>query len=149
MPSKPKSPTVQKRKALAVADWKDLYEPHDLHKEKQGPLPHVRNMVALFASASDAESRHYERMRALKATPERHLLHSVLVDIVAWTAAKPYRMRGFLVTANGKRASIPYLAAQLSLSTENLEQSLPILEQLGFLERAPLPEHENNHNGPS
>ena len=73
-------------------------------------------------------------MRALKVRPERHLLRSVLADVINWTAAKPFGVRGYLVTAEGIAASREYLAEQISVSIDEIEKALPVLEQLGFLE---------------
>jgi len=126
----------QRRKVLHVSDFRDLYElTDDVRKERSGPLRFTRSLVTLSPFASDAESRHFERFRRLKAHPERHLLRSILSDIINWTAAKPFGMRGFLVTAEGKTASSEYLAEQLSISVDEIEKALPTLEQLGFIER--------------
>jgi len=133
------SGSARGQKILHVRDFQDLYElADDIRKGRTGPLRFTRSLVTLSPFASDAESRHFERMRAIKARNERHLLRSVLADIVNWTAAKPFGMRGYLVTAEGKAASCEYLAEQLTVRTEDVKQSLPILEQIGFLERIPM-----------
>lgn len=129
----------RKIKVWHITDFAELYElADDIRKKRSGPLRFTRSLVTLSPFASDAESRYFERLCRLKARTERHLLRSVLADIVNWTAAKPFGMRGFLVTAEGKAASCEYLAEQLSLSVDDLKQAFPILEDLGFLERIPM-----------
>jgi len=124
------------RKVLHVADFQYLYElSDDVRKERSGPLRYTRSLVTLSPFASDAESRYFERLCRLKAHPERHLLRSILADVVNWTAAKPFGIRGFLVTAEGKVASCEYLAEQIGVSVDEIAKALPVLEQLGFLER--------------
>lgn len=129
----------RKAKVWHITDFAELYElADDIRKKRSGPLRFTRSLVTLSPFASDAESRHFERMRCLRARPERHLLRSVFEDLKNWVAAKPFGMRGFLVTAEGKAAGCDYLAQQLMLSVDDLKQALPVLERLGFLERIPM-----------
>ena len=124
------------KKVWHITDFAELYElADDVRKERSGPLRYTKSHVTLSPFCPDAESAYFERMRRLKARPERHLLRSIFEDLKNWTGSKPYGLRGFLVTAEGKAASCEYLAEQLTLSVEDIKQSLPILEQLGFLER--------------
>jgi len=127
------------KKAWHITDFQDLFElSEDIRKGRSGPLRYTKSIVTLSPFATDAESRHCERMRLLKSRPERHLLRSVLQDLTDWAATKPFALRGFLVTAAGKPATPEYLAAQLNLVIEDIKQALAILEQLGFLERIPM-----------
>lgn len=122
-------------KVWHIADFRDLYElTDDVRKGRSGPLRYTKSLVTLSPFCADAESRHFERMRRLKARPERHLLRSIFEDLKNWTAMKPFELRGYLVTSEGKKATNEYLAEQLSISVEDLKQALPILEDLGLLE---------------
>jgi len=124
------------KKAWHITDFQDLFElSDDIRKGRSGPLRYTKSHVCLSPFAPDAEARYFERMRLLKARPERHLLRSTFEDLKNWTSAKQFGPRGFLVTSESKPATIDYLAAQLNLDIEDVKQALPLLEQLGFLER--------------
>ena len=126
----------RKMKVWHIVDFRDLYElADDVRKERSGPLRYTKSLVTLSPFCADAESRHFERMRRLKARPKRHLLRSIFEDLKNWVSEKPFGLRGYLVTSEGKAATSEYLAEQLSISVKDLEQALPILEDLGFLER--------------
>jgi hypothetical protein len=138
-PNPPASGQSRAAKVFHITDFQDLYElTDDVRKERSGPLRYVKSLVTLSPFSPGAESRHFERMHALQSRAERHLLRSVLEDLKAWVAAKPFGLRGYLVTVEGKPASCEYLAEQLTLDIEDLKQALPILEQIGFLERVPM-----------
>ncbi|MHC4556053.1 MAG: hypothetical protein ACYS80_01985 [Planctomycetota bacterium] len=131
----------KQKRVWHITDFAELYElADDLRKERSGPLRYTKSLVTLSPFCPDAESRHFERMRRLKARPERHLLRSIFEDLKNWTGSKPYGFRGYLTTAEGKAASSDYLAEQLSVSVDEIEKALPELEQLGFLERIPMSE---------
>jgi hypothetical protein len=85
--------------------------------------------------SKEEETRHFEMMKILKARPERYLLRSVFEDLKNWTAGKYYGPRGYLVTTDGRPASYEYLAAQLHMNVEDLKQAIPILTEIGLIER--------------
>ena len=120
-------------------DFETLYElQDDQRKGRTGPLRFTRSLVTLSSFCSDAEVNYFERMRALKVRPERYLLRSILEDVVNWTGGKPFGHRGYLITCDGRPATSEYLAEQLGMSQSDIEEALPVLERLGFLERIPM-----------
>jgi len=120
-------------------DFESLYElQDDQRKGRTGPLRFTRSLVTLSPFCSDAEAHYFERMRALKIRPERYLLRSLLEDLVNWSGGKPFGQRGYLITCEGRPATCEYLAEQLGMNVGDIEQALPVLERLGFLDRVPL-----------
>lgn len=127
------------RRVWHITDFASLYElTDDVRKERSGPLRYIKSLVTMSPFCPDAETRFHERLCRLRSHRDRYLLRSVLEDLKCWAGAKPYAVRGFVVTAEGKAASYDYLASQLGMPAEDLKKALPILEDIGFLERVPL-----------
>jgi hypothetical protein len=122
---------------LHVTDFEEIFEPSDAKRKKQkGPLSFTKSLVTIHFLSKPAEIRFIEKMKTLKSHSERHLLRSVFEDLKNWTAAKYLGPRGFLVTADLQSASCEYLAVHLDhVSVADLEKAIPILEEIGLLEK--------------
>jgi len=134
------NPLVNRRsratKVWHITDWQDLYELNDdVRKKRSGPLRYVKTLATLSPFCLDAEARYFERLCQLKASPKRHLLRSALEELKTWCATKPFGVRGYLVTAQGKPATYKYLAEQLTMKVSDIEYVVPALGRLGYLER--------------
>ena len=127
------------RKAWHITNFRELFElTDDIRKNRPGPLSYTKSQVTLSGLSKEAEIKHFERIRLLKARPERHLLRSVFEDLKNWTGGKHYGPRGYLVTTDGKPASYEYMAAQLEqMNVDDLKRAIPKLAEIGLIERAP------------
>jgi len=127
----------KRQKVWRITDFRELFElTDDVRKNRPGPLTYTKSIVTVSGLSKEAEVRHFEMMRILKARQERHLLRSTFEDLKNWTAGKHFGPRGYLVTTDGKPANYEYLAAQLEqLKVEELKQAMPILEEIGLIEK--------------
>jgi hypothetical protein len=133
-----KNSSSRGKKVWHIADFRELFElPDDLRKDRPGPLSYTKSFVALSGLSKESEIRHFERLQELKARPERHLLRSVFEDLKNWSGKKTIRHRGYFLTTSEQPASYEYLAAQLQLNVTELKKAIPILEQIGLIERVP------------
>ena len=111
----------------------------DARKGKKGPLSYTKSFVSLSGNSKPCETHHYERLKDLKARPERHLLRSVFEDLKNWAAHKPQHHQGYLVTHAGKPADYNYISAQLDhIDKSDLKKAMKILAQIGLSERGEL-----------
>jgi hypothetical protein len=149
------------KKVLRITDFELIFEPTDAKRKKQkGPLSFTKELVTFHFLNNEAELKYFERMKALKAHADRHLLRSVFADIKNWTAGKYHEARGYLLTADLKPVTMQYLADQLEHTpVEDVKKAVPILLDIGLLERIgfdpdasglkrlPLNNDKNNGNG--
>ena len=82
-PTPPAAPRHRVANALYVTGYQAFREmPDDVRKGRSGPARYIKRPVSLSPFCSDEESLYFERMRALKARPERHLLSTLYDDIL-------------------------------------------------------------------
>lgn len=73
-----KKNSCRDKKAWHITDFRELFELNDdIRKGRPGPLTYTKSVVTVSGLSKEAEVRHFERMRVLKARQERHLLRSV------------------------------------------------------------------------
>lgn len=126
----------RKKRVWHVTDFRELFElPDDLRKDRPGPLSYTKSFVTLTGYSREYEVKHFERLLNLKHRPERHLLRSIFEDIKNLSGKKTIRNRGFLLTTDEKPATYEYLAAQLKIDIAELKKAMPMLEEIGLVER--------------
>lgn len=124
------------RKVLHITDFRPIFElPDDIRKNRPGPLTYTKSPVTLTAGSKVYDIKLWERFQELKSRPERHLLRSVFEDLKSWSGLKTIKERGYLVTTAGQPASYEYIAGQLKMDIEDIKKALPILEEIGLIER--------------
>ena len=134
-----KQSSGRKKKAWHITDFRELFElPDDLRKDRPGPLSYTKSFVTLSGISKEYEIKHFERLQELKSRPERHLLRSIFEDLKNWSGTKTIKHRGYLLTTAEQPATYEYLAGQLKVDIEELKQAMPILEEIGLVERVPI-----------
>jgi len=126
----------RKKMVWHITDFRELFElPDDLRKKRIGPLSYTKSFVSLTGKSEAPEVKHCERLNDLKSRPERHLLRSVFEDLKNFSGKKELAHRGYLVTTAEQPAGYEYLASQLKIDISELKKAVPILGQIGLLER--------------
>ncbi len=126
-----------KIKVWHITDFDQIFKlGDDARKGRKGPLSYTKSFVSLSGTSKPCEVHHYERLKDLKSRPERHLLRSVFEDLKSWSAHKPQRFQGYLVTHSGRPAGPDYIASQIDYIDKNeLKKAMMILHQIGLIER--------------
>lgn len=131
-----KSKGCRHKKVWHITDFRELFElPDDLRKDRPGPLTYTKSFVTLTPGSKEVDIKHFERLEELKSRQERHLLRSIFEDIKNWSGKKTIRHRGFLLTTSEQPATYEYLAGQLKVAVEELEKAMPVLEEIGLVEK--------------
>lgn len=124
------------QKVWHITDFRKLFElPDDLRKKRTGPLSYTKSFVSLTGKSEAQEISHCERLAELKSRPERHLLRSIFEDLKNFSGKKALAHRGYLVTTAEQPAGYEYLASQLKVDIADLRKAVPVLEQIGLIER--------------
>lgn len=130
--------TSRGRKVWHITDFRPIFElSDDLRKKRPGPLTYTKSPVTLTAGSKVHDIKLWERLQQLKSRPERHLLRSVFEDLKCWAGLKTIKDRGYLITTEGQPASYEYIAGQLKMDIEEVKKALPILEEIGLIEKVP------------
>lgn len=131
---------IRPKRAWHITDFEEVFKmTDDVRKGRKGPLAYTKSFVSLSGLSKPCETHHYERLRDLKARPERHLLRSIFEDLKNWTAHKPQNFQGYLVTHSGRPADYDYICAQLdNVDKEELKRAIFVLSQIGLIERVAL-----------
>ena len=127
----------QSKKVWHITDFELIFKlSDDARKGKKGPLSYTKSFVSLSGSSKPYETRHYERLKYLKAIKDRHLLRSVFEDLKSWSAEKMQDYQGYLVDHAGRPADYEYIAAQLDhIEKNDLKKAMRILAQIGLIEK--------------
>ena len=138
------------KKVWHITDFDEVFKlPDDVRKGRKGPLSYTKSFVSLSGQSTPPETHHYERLKSLKAHPDRHLLRSIFEDLKNWAGHKTQSHQGYLVDSEGRPADNDYICAQLDhLNKTDLKKAIITLSKIGLIERVALngqlkPENDN------
>ena len=142
---KKKNTRCSRKKVWHITDFRELFElSDDLRKNRPGPLTYTKSFVTLTAGSKEHDIKHFERIEELKTRQERHLLRSVFEDIKNWAGKKTLRHRGYLITTAEQPANYEYIASQVKMDVDELKRAMPILEEIGLIERVSMSVFQGN-----
>lgn len=143
-----------KTKRRAIKVWvifrfKERFElPDDSRFCRKGPLMFIREYVG---SGQNDEAINYKRqITACKASPNRYTLLAVFGDLRDIAANYSRAFRGYILDEKFEPAGINKIAGWIGLSIKESGKILKELEQIGLIEKVPIPKFNlsvNNEGG--
>lgn len=108
------------------------------------PLKYIRDYVG---SGQDDEAIEYKKQIAmLRCQPDRHLLQSVFFELREMAANMSRAYRGYLLDVNKQPSSNKDIGMLIGLSEKETTTVLKRLEQIGLIEKVPLPKFDLSQN---
>ena len=133
------------RKVWRIFRFAQRFElPDDTRFCRRSPLIYIRDYVG---SGLDDESINYKRqITACKASPNRHKLLAVFFDLREIAANYSRCFRGYILDERFEPASVNKIAGWVGLNIKETCKILKELEQIGLVEKTPLPEFDPSIN---
>jgi len=135
------------RKVWRIFRFAQRFElPDDTRFCRRSPLIYIRDYVG---SGLDDESINYKRqITACKASSNRHRLLAVFFDLREIAANYSRCFRGYILDERFEPASVNKIAGWVGLNITETCKILKELEQIGLIEKVPLPEFDPSINEP-
>lgn len=121
-----------------IFNWAERFEMPDKSRHKyDGPLPYTREFVANYRN-NDGD-RYFDQLRRLRGKSNFLELKGAFTELRGIAANRKKAFRGFLLNQHDKAAMTKDIALWLQVELEHAKQILGELEDVGLIERIPLP----------